>query len=1290
MGQGILKPRYLNLDKDSRIIQTNEMLAAYNVRVTTDGGDSGVVKNIKGNSALLFGGLGLPSGTNTVVGAFNHLGTDRVFFFYHNSNDVHSVWELSHNSTSLTEVLRNDSLGNGFVLNADSFLHVDGILVKSELFLYFTDGVNPPQKLNVDTTATVGTYPLNGYEALVQKASPEAPTATFATDTSIDENNILGKSFQFAWQYIYRDGEVSAIGEYSSNLVSKNTINSFSASPSTDKSYNVINLGITLPASLNATIAPKVNLYYRGLNDNTMYFVEEYATADAVSGVTFTNAGLYSVVSDADYNKLQDSAPKLAQAQVVKDNRLFYANYKEGFDKQTISAAMTAVHLPDAVQLDLDFTVASATSPVGLLDASVVDTSLNGQSLEVNVDITLDAFSITDTTGRDVDLTVDGTLIYSLTGETIIWGTDDYDITKALTISNSSPAAILTDIATGLNGTIVTIPVTSPSVETILDGGDRYDVTMMGSSVWTMSAAVVGTDIQLTFALNSYNVDGGKVVSSVLTGSLHTVTSPVIATGISMGDIAVASFGVGNSNSVLNANTSIRTFKAGETHSLGVVFEDKYKRTSGVHKLGDVFVPNFGQRALGSRGATNIESTLTVTDSNSEFTNFFYVYSGGNSYSNFLQYSVAEAAVANTTSSHEDYVETDNVFLSMRTLQGKKQSFCSQDGDIAYEYSEGDKLRVISHKDADGIRIYPTDMVFDINELISIPDHTDSGALLDSPSATNKEFRLSGDFLSIKTKDYTGFSHAEVTAGSDIWDNEVIVEIFTPALKTDKVVYRACSEKYPVAQLSSAQTITDGNAWFKPRFVNFPITPTAKNLRAQSIALESLTFNDNDGTSKGFMGGKPYGVIKNEREIVQNASLTYSDPTSSDSATNNMSSFNNSLANFMDYDAQYGGIYGLVSSGNNITVLQSNKVSVVPVSSSVLTAGQDSLIMANTNILGKAQAYASDFGIGTMRSGFMSVGDSVFILDLKRGSVFETSPEGVKNISDAGVSSYIESRSEAILGSSNGGFASFGYNSQHKEVVLNLMVNNGSGLVHEKAITYSRALGKWTSFMDFSSTNYTNLGNVFLSCKDANVYTHETSATYGQFYGVNFNASVKSVINNTGVERVVFNALGVDATTDVSVTASTIDQEVNMPEGAFMLKEGVRYAQVPREEGQSQFTPIGKVESVTGAEVTMENPINRIPFRLGGDVYKLSGSNYVSASDTIDAINSRNIATFGTGSVIAGDNLAVKGASVDGEAMRGHYMELDLVMDSTTKTELFAMTIHYSKSSLHHTTTRPS
>lgn len=1286
MGQAILKPRFLNLDKDSRVIASNEMLSAFNVRVTSDNGDAGVVKNIKGNSALLFADS-MPSGTNSVVGAYNHAGTDRVFFFYYNSNDQHTVWELSHGSTSMSLVVSNSALGDGFAIESDSFLNIDGILVKGDLILYFNDGVNGPQKVNVDNGVTLETYPRSQFEALVVKASPEAPSVAFGTDTSFKKNNIIGKSFQFAWQYIYRDGEVSAIGEYSDNEVSLNTLNSFNGHEGTDYTYNKIDLALTLPSGFVSAIAPKVNLLFRGLNDNTMYFVEEYDIADAIAGVEFTNSGVYSVVADAEYNKLQDSVPKTAQAQVMKDNRLFYANYTEGFDKQTIASSMAPTYLPDAVNLPLDFTIASATSEVGLLDASGVTASLNGHDLQVNLDITLDAFSVTDTTGRDVDLYVDGALIYNMTGETIAWGTDDYRITKSFSVSNSTPASILTDIASGLNNTVVSIPVTSPTTETILDGGDRYDVTMMGTSSWTIAAVVVGTDIQLTFNLNSYHVDGGKVVSSVLVGSLHSVDSLVIATGVSMANIAIAAFAVEDSNSFLNAFSSIRTFKAGEGHSLGVVFEDKYKRTSGVYELGETFVPHLSERALGSRGATSITSTLTVTDTNSEFTNFFYVYGGGDSYSNFVQYSVGDSAYASASGSVEEYVETDNIFLSMRTLQGKKQSFCSaQGGDIAYEYSEGDRLRVISHLDAEGVRIYPTDITFEVNELITIDDHTDSGSILAHHSATNKEFRLSGAFLSIKNESHAGWSVTDVQTDGGLWEDDVIVEIYTPRPESDNVVYRACSPKFPVSDLGSAQVITNGNAWWKPRFINFLVGAQSKNLVGSSHAIESLTFSDSDGSSKGFMGGKPYGVIKNESENSQQASITYSDVTTSDSAVNYLSSFNNSQLNFVDYDAQYGGIFGLASSGNNITVLQSNKVSVVPVSQGVLMAGSDNLLVSNTEILGKAQAYPSDFGIGSERSAFLNVGNSIFIVDLKRGLVMETSPQGVKNISDAGVSSYIESRSEAILGASNGGFVSLGYSQKYKEVILNLMQDNGSGLVHEKAVVFSRSLGKWTSFMDFSSKNYTSLGNVFISSNGSNVYTHETSATYGSFYGTTFPASITSVINAAGVNRSVFNAIGVDATAPISATVSTLDQSVPMPEAAFALKEGVRYAQIPKEEGQAQFSAIGKVASVDTTTVTMENPINRLPFRLGGDVYKISGTDYVSVSDTIGAVISRNVASFAVGNVAAGDRLAIKGASVDGESMRGHYMEVALVIDSTTETELYAMTVHYSDSSLHHTT----
>ena len=48
-----LIPQYLNKDEDARLIKNTEMSNAVNVRVSNDeGGNQGVLKNVKGNTAL--------------------------------------------------------------------------------------------------------------------------------------------------------------------------------------------------------------------------------------------------------------------------------------------------------------------------------------------------------------------------------------------------------------------------------------------------------------------------------------------------------------------------------------------------------------------------------------------------------------------------------------------------------------------------------------------------------------------------------------------------------------------------------------------------------------------------------------------------------------------------------------------------------------------------------------------------------------------------------------------------------------------------------------------------------------------------------------------------------------------------------------------------------------------------------------------------------------------------------------------------------------------------------------
>ena len=203
MGINTLTPRYLNLDNDSRIIAAQEMIDALNVRVSADeGGNTGVVKNIKGNTNLTGTGLGPQStlGVNTIVGCYEHEATNRFFVFVHNSVGVNSIHELEQGSNTFTRIIESTQI----ILTTTDPLHINGMVVDGDLHLYFTNGVDEPQKVNADhTVALLGTYPNSQFEAFVMKKAPDAPSVSISTDAGKSTNELYGKAFKFALQYVY-------------------------------------------------------------------------------------------------------------------------------------------------------------------------------------------------------------------------------------------------------------------------------------------------------------------------------------------------------------------------------------------------------------------------------------------------------------------------------------------------------------------------------------------------------------------------------------------------------------------------------------------------------------------------------------------------------------------------------------------------------------------------------------------------------------------------------------------------------------------------------------------------------------------------------------------------------------------------------------------------------------------------------------------------------------------------------------------------------------------------------
>lgn len=1283
MGINTLTPRYLNLDNDSRIVAPQEMIDALNIRVSADAsGNQGVVKNIKGSSTVAYDTTPF-TGENQVVGTYEHEGTNRLFVFVWNSNGHHSIYQMVQGGTQFTLAVRSQH-----ITMTNNPLHISAMVVSGDTFLYFTDGQGEPQKINVDTGIAIGSYPTDG-ESNVMKLSPLAPQVRYLNDTTRTTNDLLGKSFQFALQYVFRDGEVSAIGEYSSNTVSYNTLNDIYSNAEYDLGFNQIKIQINgvLGIGLGTTI-PKLRLHYRDVQDNTMFYVGEYTYAELFAEVDFFNDGSYSVVSDSEYNKLQDAVPRVAQAQAISANRLMYGNYKEGFDKEDIDATLVADYSSEAINFRMFETADSGqlTNEV-VLNTDSIASSLAGQNINFILDYSTDGYTYTKSATESITIknVAETTTLFTTVAGNVKFEVPRTRFLKSNTITApTTQADFNTKLAAKVDGLTVTNTITNTAiVNQFWAVYPNYNINWNGTVTQKISATVVGNTVVLTQKVTDFSLFTTTISKDSGSGMTEITASARVSDSAALGIAGtVSGFHRHRGASTAFLEQAQRTFKTGETHSIGLVLEDSLGRTSGVYELGSVSVAPLGDRVIGERGTASITVTPTTTIANADFTRYFYVYSGGNTKSDFIQYGVAEALKADAAATDLDILNSNNIYVSLRGLQGQKQSY-SETKDFKYEFSEGDKMRVISYLDTNGVRQYPTNITWDVNSIATI----DVAGQLDGDAASLE----TGEFLVLdNNEDLDGFGLSDIGNASNLWANDVIFEIYSRKKAQTTKIYRAMSPKYPIAEINNAKVLTDGNAWYKQRQLNFSNSSNTSGLSPRVHYVESKQFSDTDSTTDAELGGKPYAVINSEKEQHRISSVTYSDPQLADSSQNNLSSFNNSLANFNDYEMNYGGIFGMVDSGDALTLLQSDKVSRIPVSRQILSTGSGStMITQSTDILGLQQHYPINTGINEDRTAFLKADGIVYIVDVTRAKIVGFSGSGIKILSDNSVSSYVETTCSSMLADADGYFVSIGQDRLNNEIIFSLQ---NKPFTYTKSLILSIGLDKFTSFVDYTSNYYATLGMRSFGFRDSTGGAIPTgqelgvNAVHGNFYGTQYDATITSVFNSNPTSRKVFNSIGVDATANPSATLSTIDQEVSMTEGSFSAKEGVFYSNVPREEGTSQFIMLGEVLLEADPNISFAHKVNRLPFRLGGDVYKLSGGVMVAmAGVTAKAlVDARTIDMNGNaGSVAAGDILGVKGASVDGDPMRGAYGEIKLTFNDTTAFELFSLSASTSESGLH-------
>jgi hypothetical protein len=198
---------YLDTDTDPKLNKGSDYIL--NTVITSDG-RYGVAINYKGNEYIT---LAAQHDNNiTLMGWCPDHARNRVILFtYSNDNSVISYYDIDTGNTGLI-------LNNASYLNFNPSYLINNPKVVGDI-LEWTDGYNPPRKINYIraynyTNSIVTTYKYNTVNADVIEAYKKPGTAITPLGITGNTNIIRGKSYQWAYKYVYTDGEKSVLSQF--------------------------------------------------------------------------------------------------------------------------------------------------------------------------------------------------------------------------------------------------------------------------------------------------------------------------------------------------------------------------------------------------------------------------------------------------------------------------------------------------------------------------------------------------------------------------------------------------------------------------------------------------------------------------------------------------------------------------------------------------------------------------------------------------------------------------------------------------------------------------------------------------------------------------------------------------------------------------------------------------------------------------------------------------------------------------------------------------------------------
>ena len=345
----------MNKDLDERLVPKGEYRDALNVRIANSAGSNvGAVENSLSNaqkSALDFG-----AGAKC-IGAADDDEANRVYWFV--KSDAGSyIAEFDSISNQASFVLQ-DTRSNSILNFQTSHMIQANVLTDADnekKFLYFTDGINPPRRINIQTAKGYGQ---NGFEeediSVIVKPPLHAPDIELKRDS--DPANRIEESFiRFAYRYKYSDGEYSPLSPLSELAFQPKSFNYSYLSGVNFGMENHFN-NVDVYFDTGSSLVTDIDVVFKEDGNNNVYIIDSFNkknknySDNALVLINFRNDKVYKVLPERQLFRLYDNVPLRAYAQDFIDNRIAYGNYVENYDLITCDQ--------EKVDVDLDLSIES-------------------------------------------------------------------------------------------------------------------------------------------------------------------------------------------------------------------------------------------------------------------------------------------------------------------------------------------------------------------------------------------------------------------------------------------------------------------------------------------------------------------------------------------------------------------------------------------------------------------------------------------------------------------------------------------------------------------------------------------------------------------------------------------------------------------------------------------------------------------------------------------------------------------------------------------------------------------